>query len=249
MKFINKYKSPNFNKRKKGSKIKLIILHYTAMKSSSEAIEYLCQKKNKVSSHFLINKKGKIFNLVNLNLRAWHAGKSSWKNVKDINSYSIGIEIDNSGINLDYEQYPNIQISFLIKLINFLKKKYLITSNNILAHSDVAPYRKIDPGDKFPWHRFTNFHVHTFPKNIDIKFDELIEALFIKNKLYNMKDKSLFILSKVGYNIIPAKKNKKNFNILIKSYQMHFSKFKSDGFLDRKTYNLLVNHLKQLLTI
>ena len=104
MKFINKYKSPNFDKRKKGSKIKYIIIHYTAMRTDIEALNFLCNKKNKVSSHFLINKSGKIYKLVNLQNRAWHAGESYWKGERDINSNSIGIEIDNSGKILDFEK-------------------------------------------------------------------------------------------------------------------------------------------------
>ena len=97
MKFINKYQSPHFNKRQKNCKIKYIILHYTAMKSSNEVINHFSEKDSKVSSHFLISKKGNIFNLVSLHLRAWHAGHSYWKGENDINSHSIGIEIDNSG--------------------------------------------------------------------------------------------------------------------------------------------------------
>ena len=97
MKFINKYKSVNFNLRKKGHKIKYIILHYTAIKTDYEAIQHLIDKKNKVSSHFLINKKGKIFSLVDIKKRAWHAGQAFWKGDRDINSNSIGIELDNTG--------------------------------------------------------------------------------------------------------------------------------------------------------
>ena len=100
MKFIYNHKSPNFNKRKSGSSIKYIIIHYTAIKNSNEAIKHLCYKKNKVSSHFLIDKEGEIFNLVNLKKRAWHAGRSCWLKDFDINSQSIGIELDNSGHHL-----------------------------------------------------------------------------------------------------------------------------------------------------
>ena len=122
MKFINKYKSVNFNLRKKGHKIKYIILHYTAIKSDYKAIQHLIYKKNKVSSHFLVNKKGKIFSLVDLKKRAWHAGQSFWKGDRDINSSSIGIELDNTGHYINFERYTKNQIDSLIKLLNFLKK-------------------------------------------------------------------------------------------------------------------------------
>ena len=165
MKFINKYKSPNFNKRNKGDKIIYIILHYTAMDSDIDALEYLIDKKNKVSSHFLINKSGNIFNIVNLKYRAWHAGKSYWKGDFDINSKSIGIELDNSG----YESYKKGQIQCLINLLNFLIKKYNVNSNNILAHSDVAPYRKIDPGEEFPWKKLSRLNISILPNKISKK--------------------------------------------------------------------------------
>ena len=123
MKFINKYKSLNYDKRCKRLSIKYIIIHYTAMRTDVEAINYLCDKNNQVSSHFLINRIGKIFNLVNVNYRAWHAGKSYWKKERDINSNSIGIEIDNSGYNLDFENYNSLQFKAIVKLLIFLKKK------------------------------------------------------------------------------------------------------------------------------
>ena len=105
MKFINKYQSKNYDLRDNKSDIKYIILHYTAMKSDIEAINHLCDKNNKVSAHFVVSKSGTIYNLVDMNFRAWHAGLSSWKKEKDINSYSIGIELDNSGHHLKFENY------------------------------------------------------------------------------------------------------------------------------------------------
>ena len=166
MKFINKYKSVNFNLRKKGHKIKYIILHYTAIKSDYNAIQHLTDKNNKVSSHFLINKKGKIFNLVNLKKRAWHAGQSFWKGDRDINSNSIGIELDNTGHYINFERYTKNQIDSLIELLNFLKKKYDINNLNFLGHSDIAPYRKNDPGEKFPWKKLSKHNLGFFPNKL-----------------------------------------------------------------------------------
>ena len=151
MKFINKYKSPNFNKRKKDYSLKYIIIHYTAMQNHQEALEYLCKKNNKVSSHFLIAKSGRVFSLVDIKDRAWHAGISYWRGFSDINSKSIGIELDNSGCLLNFEKYETKQIESLIELIKYILKKYKIKHYEILGHSDIAPYRKIDPGKKFPW--------------------------------------------------------------------------------------------------
>ena len=121
MKFISIYKSPNYNFRKKKAHIKYIIIHYTAMQTDLEALTHLCDKKNKVSSHFFINKVGKIYKLVDPKFRAWHAGISFWKGEKDINSNSIGIEISNSGYHLDFEKYDFGQITSLINLLLYLK--------------------------------------------------------------------------------------------------------------------------------
>ena len=118
MKLIETYKSPNFNERIANHQLSYVILHYTAMSSCKEAIKYMCDKKNKVSAHFLVSKKGKIFYLVDLNKRAWHAGQSYWKGLTDINSASIGIEIDNSGHHLNFEKFTSPQIKSLLNLIN-----------------------------------------------------------------------------------------------------------------------------------
>jgi len=250
MKFINKYKSVNFNLRKKGHKIKYIILHYTAIKSDYKAIQHLIYKKNKVSSHFLINKKGKIFSLVDLNKRAWHAGQSFWKGDRDINSNSIGIELDNTGHYINFERYTKNQIDSLIKLLNFLKKKYDIDNLNFLGHSDIAPYRKNDPGEKFPWKKLSKNNLGFFPMKLTER-----EYLKIKKRLNLNKNKSLnqnilFMLSKIGYDVSQiGKNNRKNFSLLIRAYQMHFRQKIVNGKLDKETLKMIVSHFNQTLTI
>ena len=164
MKFIEKYKSPSFDIRKKGTFLSYIILHYTAIKDYNEALSHLCKKENKVSSHFLINKSGEIFYLVDILNRAWHAGQSYWRGVTDINSESIGIEIDNSGHYLDFEDYTLKQINSLIKLLKYICNKFSINNQNILGHSDIAPYRKLDPGIKFPWTKLNNVNLSFLPR-------------------------------------------------------------------------------------
>ncbi len=249
MKFINKYKSDNFNLRKKGHKIKYIVLHYTAIESDYRAIQHLIDKKNKVSSHFLINKKGKIFSLVDLKKRAWHAGQSFWKGDRDINSNSIGIELDNTGHYINFERYTKNQIDSLIKLLNFLKKKYDINNLNFLGHSDISPYRKNDPGEKFPWKKLSKLNLGFFPN----KLTE-IEYIKVKKKLNLKKNKSLnkdvlFMLSNIGYDISQIKKNNKKFFLLIRAYQMHFRQKLVNGKLDKETLKMIVSHFNQTLTI
>ena len=250
MQFINKYKSVNFNIRKKGHKVKYIILHYTAIKSDYEAIQHLIYKKNKVSSHFLINKKGKIFSLVDLKKRAWHAGQSFWKGDRDINSNSIGIELDNTGHYINFERFTKNQIDSLIKLLNFLKKKYDIDNLNFLGHSDISPFRKNDPGEKFPWKKLYKHNLGFFPIPMsEREYKKIKQKLNLKkNKLLNQK--VLYMLSKIGYDISQIEKNnKKNFFLLIRSYQMHFRQKLVNGKLDKETLKMIVSHFNQILTI
>ncbi|PPR43942.1 MAG: N-acetylmuramoyl-L-alanine amidase AmiD [Alphaproteobacteria bacterium MarineAlpha5_Bin8] len=248
MKFINKYQSSNFNKRKSGSSIKYIIIHYTAIEDYFEAIQHLCSKDNKVSCHFLINKKGAIYYLVNTKNRAWHAGQSYWNKDTDINSESIGIEMVNSGHHILFESYNLNQIKALIKLLQYLVNKYKIDPINILGHSDIAPYRKIDPGQKFPWKKISkNNIVFKLKKLSNKKKDELDYFLYKKFK-NSQKKKVLFILKSIGYNIKPATKSDKKYIILIKAYQMHFRQKNVSGKIDRETYKILLSHYNQILT-
>ena len=144
--------SPNFSKKKRDKRnIKFIIIHYTGMQSRIESIKRLLSSRHKVSCHFLIDRKGQIIRMVNENRVAWHAGKSKWKNFNNLNKNSIGIELVNKGHEFGYEQFTNPQINALIKLCLNLKKKFKIKDPNILGHSDIAPMRKQDPGEKFPW--------------------------------------------------------------------------------------------------
>ena len=144
--------SPNFNSKKRRlSKLKYLIFHYTGMKSEKAAIKRLTNINSGVSCHYFIKKSGKIIKMVPDLYVAWHAGNSSWKKDKLLNSSSIGIEISNPGHSYGYENFSRRQIISVINLSKKLKKKYKIKKENILGHSDIAPLRKKDPGEKFPW--------------------------------------------------------------------------------------------------
>jgi len=248
MKLINKYKSPNYNERKNNLSIEYIVIHYTAMKSDIEAIKHLCKKKNKVSCHFLINKLGIVFNLVNLNYRAWHAGTSKWRKLEDINSKSIGIEIDNSGHLLNFENFTSLQIISLKKLLLYLKKEFKIKPYNILAHSDIAPYRKIDPGEKFPWEELAKSKLIVLPPKKSKKNLKYVDIYLDKLSLKTIKKRSLYMLSSIGYEIGLALKSKAKFELLIRAYQMHYRRSLINGKLDNETYSILRVHFKQSLT-
>ena len=249
MKFNKKYESSNFDGRKKASSLNYIIIHYTAIKSYKEALGHLCEKQNKASSHFFISKYGEIFYLVDIRERAWHAGRSYWNGIIDINSESIGIEMDNSGHHYNFENYTSKQINSLIKLLKYIFKNYKINQQNILGHSDVAPYRKIDPGEKFPWKKLKMNNLSFFPNKLRQNTIDKVEK-YLEKKLVNQNKKYrlLYMLNKIGYDIKPAKKDKKKYNMLIKAYQMHYRQSLVSGKLDLETLQLIQSHFNEILT-
>jgi N-acetylmuramoyl-L-alanine amidase len=143
--------SPNHDERK--SAADMIVLHYTGMPSAGAALARLTDPGAKVSSHYLVDEDGRVEQLVPEARRAWHAGVSSWKGVTDINSCSIGIETINPGHEYGYRDFPDVQIEAVIALCRDVIGRHSIAPARVLAHSDVAPCRKEDPGEKFPWHR------------------------------------------------------------------------------------------------
>lgn len=155
--------SPNFNERVAHQTPRFIILHYTGMKTAKEALERLSDGKSNVSAHYTIDEDGTIYQHVELDKRAWHAGKSFWRGVTDMNSASIGIEIVNPGHEHGYRPYPDIQISSLITFMRDLVKEFYIDPQNVLAHSDIAPRRKEDPGELFPWARLAQEGLALWP--------------------------------------------------------------------------------------
>ncbi|ESY68473.1 MULTISPECIES: N-acetylmuramoyl-L-alanine amidase [Mesorhizobium] len=143
--------SPNFGPRRDTLKPDMIVLHYTGMATGAGAEAWLCDPASEVSSHYLVHEKGHIVQMVRESDRAWHAGKSSWFGHSDINSCSIGIEIVNPGHSLGYRGFPQRQIDAVIGLCKGIAARHAIPATRVLAHSDVAPGRKVDPGEKFPW--------------------------------------------------------------------------------------------------
>ena len=227
--------SPNFNKKKRVQKnIKFIILHYTGMKRESAALRRLTDPKSKVSAHYFIKKNGEITTLVPDLYIAWHAGKSYWKKYTNLNKNSIGIEITNPGHNIKYERFSKPQIKSLVKLCKFLINKYNIKPNNILGHSDIAPYRKKDPGEKFPWKLM-------YKKKISIWY-KLNHKILIKNRnvRIDFDEKNTFIknLERIGYSNKVLKElnyNKKRYHkVIIKAFQRRFRQELINGKPDKE---------------
>ena len=226
MKFIP-LKSPNFSKKnRKLSDIKFLILHYTGMQSIRVSINRLIDPKYKVSCHYLICQEGRIYHMVNDLKIAWHAGKSKWRNFENLNSKSIGIELQNKGHKLGYQNYSLKQTNSLISLVKQLKKKYNIKNHNILAHSDIAPLRKSDPGEKFPWKKLID------RKLINASNYRLNEVFFKKRNLQNQRIFFFKNLYKIGYRYFNKKKKSTTDKYIIKSFQMKFRQNKIDGKID-----------------
>ncbi len=240
MKYINKYKSPNYNSRR-NSKIQLIIIHYTALKNVEDAICYLCDDKKKVSSHYLISKNGTVYNLVEDKFRAWHAGKAFWQDINDINSISIGIELDYSP-NGKNNKFSLKMISSLKKLTTKIQKKYKINKNNVLAHSDIAPFRKKDPGKYFPWKSLSSAKIVATFETLNKNELKIIEQWF---QNYNFKSKKKIIilaLSLIGYDTREIHNNPKNYNMLINAYKSRY--LNSGNILKNKSvYIHVIEHL------
>ena len=235
--------TPNFNSKKRISKeIKFIVFHYTGMKKESEAIKKLTNIQSEVSSHYIVKNNGELVKLLPDLYIAWHAGKSSWKNYKSLNSNSIGIEITNPGHEFNYKKFSKKQIMSIIKLSKFLIKKYRINSQNILGHSDIAPERKKDPGEKFPWKYLSQNKIglwHT------LKDKELRKSRKLKT---NKVEKDFFFknLFKIGYpNKLPKDLNKNKYlRDLTKAFQRRFRQELIDGKIDRECLLISTNLLK-----
>ena len=147
--------SPNFNER--SLPVSMVVLHYTEMKPVETALQRLCDPTAQVSAHYLISEEGQVTRLVPEEKRAWHAGASYWRGHKDVNSASIGIELDHPGHALGYREFADAQIEALVPLLHWIVKHYDIPRANVVGHSDVAPARKTDPGELFPWDRLAGY--------------------------------------------------------------------------------------------
>jgi len=228
---INFYKNPRSPK-----KIVYLIYHYTGIASEKKAIQRLTSKSSRVSCHYFIRRNGEIINMVPDKFIAWHAGVSSWKNHKNLNDKSIGIEIQNSGHSGKYERFSNKQIKSLLFLTKVLKKKYLIKNKNVLGHSDIAANRKKDPGEKFPWKYLAK-------QKIGIWFN-LPKNLKLRDSKVSTKEKKLFYfyLKKIGYYI---QKRSKHSRFVIRAFQRRYRSNKINGKIDIECLEIAKNLIKR----
>lgn len=215
------YPTENVNNRQY-SQPDMIILHYTGMKTAQIALKRLTDSENpRVSSHYFISQTGDIYQLADEKMRAWHAGLSYWQGERDINSRSIGIELENKGHEFGYEDFPEVQISALIALIKDIKTRYEIPLTHILAHSDIAPLRKKDPGEKFPWHRLIQDNLVPMIKPQKIRK---------KGRLYPLKTPMLIkeivsALRVIGYKTDKVRFFSHNNRAALVAFQRHFTPY------------------------
>ena len=232
-------KSYSFSKKTRNNgKIKFLIIHYTGMQSMRASIKRLVSTKHKVSCHYLISRAGKIFQMVEDNKVAWHAGKSKWGKLENLNNNSIGIELVNKGHKFGYQKFSVKQINVLVKLCIRLKKKYKIKNRFILGHSDIAPLRKSDPGEKFPWFQLKKRKVgiwYSLNKKSSLfkKFSgKNVRKIFFKN------------LHKIGYRYFNKEKFSKTDKLIIKSFQRRFRQEKVNGKIDLECLKISDNLAK-----
>jgi N-acetylmuramoyl-L-alanine amidase len=209
--------SPNHDDRR-GRAIDMLVLHYTGMQSAAAALDRLCDPQAKVSAHYTIDEEGRIYAHVPEDRRAWHAGKSFWAGEADINSCSIGIELVNPGHEFGYRPFAAPQIESLIGLAKDILGRHAIPASRVLGHSDVAPARKDDPGELFPWERLAGAGVGLWP-------DARIEAVGPE------------ALTAYGYD--PEAPQEKR----ILAFQRHFRPQKVDGVWDAECGRLLAGLL------
>jgi len=237
--------SPNFySKKRKINQIKFIIFHYTGMKKESEAINKLKNIKSQVSCHYLIKNNGKIITMVPNSYIAWHAGISAWNNFKFLNKNSIGVEISNPGHNFKYRDFSKQQIQSILRLSKFLIKKFKIEKKNILGHSDIAPVRKKDPGEKFPWQYLSKKQVglwHTL-SNSFLKQKRMQEINQISKKYFYNN------LLKIGYSLKNPKNIKKDRFLIfvVKAFQRRFRQELINGIIDQECLMISNNLAKKL---
>jgi N-acetylmuramoyl-L-alanine amidase len=215
--------SPNHEPRPEGVPVDILLLHYTGMETGDAALARLCDPDAKVSAHYLIEEDGRVFQLVEENRRAWHAGVSCWAGEHDINSRSIGIELVNPGHEFGYRPFPEAEMAALIELAGGIVKRHPIPSHRVLGHSDVAPTRKQDPGELFDWQRLAGAGIGVWPDPVEAPVDTPPIAWF----------QAAF--ARVGYCLARSGRLDDETRAVLAAFQRHFRPETVTGEADRPT--------------
>ena len=227
--------SPNFGPRRDRLVPDMVILHYTGMQSAEAAELWLCDPASEVSSHYLVHEDGRIVQMVREADRAWHAGRGSWLGRADVNSCSIGIEIANPGHAFGYPDFPNRQIEAVIALCRGICVRHRVAPARILAHSDIAPGRTIDPGEKFPWARLREAEVGHWVEPSPVRGGRFLSAGDSGEPVEALQS----MLALYGYGVEITGLFDAATQAVVEAFQRHFRQELVDGVADRSTIETL----------
>jgi len=229
--------SPNFYQRR--GPPDMVVLHYTGMQTGHAALERMCDPAAKVAAHYMVEEDGRVFRLVAEERRAWHAGKSWWKGETDVNAVSIGIEIVNPGHEWGYRPFPDAQIDAVIGLLDDIRSRWTIGNDRIVGHSDVAPARKQDPGELFPWKRLALeghglwFEPQPAPGPALALGDEGVGVFALQAGLHRL-----------GYEPRPSGRYDEETATVVTAFQRHWRPEQVDGIADGETRARLMGLLQ-----
>jgi N-acetylmuramoyl-L-alanine amidase len=234
------FPSPNHGERKNpdgtpGRRPDMLILHYTGMPVAGEALQWLCNPVAQVSSHYFVFENGHTLQLVPEGRRAWHAGASHWAGETDINSCSIGIEIANPGHPGGLPDYPEEQIVATLNLCRDICERWSIPPERVLAHSDIAPGRKIDPGEKFPWRRFAEAGVGLWSEPAPIRGGRF----FARGESGQPVEALQAMFAMLGYGVTVDGVFDDRLEAIVAAFQRHWRPEKVDGIADSSTITTL----------
>jgi N-acetyl-anhydromuramyl-L-alanine amidase AmpD len=234
------FPSPNHGERKHpdgstGRRPDMLILHYTGMQVAGEALQWLCNPVSQVSSHYFVFENGHTLQLVPEGRRAWHAGASHWAGETDINSCSIGIEIANPGHPGGLPDYPEPQLVATLNLCRDICERWSIPPERVLAHSDVAPGRKIDPGEKFPWRRFAEAGIGVWTEPAPIRGGRF----FARGESGQPVEALQAMFAMLGYGIAVDGAFDEKTEAVVAAFQRHWRQDKVDGVADTSTITTL----------
>lgn len=237
--------SPNFGPRREGMRPDCLILHYTGMETGTAAQNWLCATESEVSAHYLVHEDGRVVQMVRESDRAWHAGRGSWKGLADVNSFSIGIEIVNCGPLAGFPDFPDMQIEAVAALARNICARHDIAPERVLAHSDVAPGRKIDPGERFPWARLHERGVGHYVAPAPVQGGRFLASGDSGEPVEAFQS----MLSLYGYGLeISGLFDEQTF-VVVEAFQRHFRPARVDGVADRSTIETLHRLLRALPAI
>lgn len=227
--------SSNHGERAPGKSVDMLILHYTGMRTAAEALQRLCDPRAEVSAHYLVDEDGSILQCVPEARRAWHAGKSYWKGEEDINSRSIGIEIVNPGHEFGYRPFPEPQIEAVVALAADIVERYQIPPWRVLGHSDIAPDRKEDPGELFPWARLAAAGIGHYTEPAPLG-----SGIFMQEGDQGQPVEALqSMLALYGYGLEISGAFDARTRSVVAAFQRHFRPGQVDGVADQSTVETL----------